>query len=56
MSGEDVRKIQLKGNATEGGNRMIKKITINDIKNINYMEFCIPTPGLTLGSDPIKIL
>lgn len=25
---------------------MIKKITINDIKNINYMEFCIPTPGL----------
>ena len=25
---------------------MIKKITIDDIKNINHMEFCIPTPGL----------
>ena len=25
---------------------MIKKVTINNIKNINHMEFCIPKPGL----------
>ena len=30
----------------QGEYRMMKKIIIDNIKNINHMEFCIPAPGL----------